>query len=98
MSGVIKKHIIYPGVETPATIAEIKVEVCGLNNAIKIAEELISRYEQVLSIMAMRQEAMHYASQKKNVSEVEKSGEGAASEKEGPLEPLSEEVKKESKK
>ena len=97
MSGIIKKHIIYPGLENPSTIAELKVEICGLTNAIKIAEELISRYNQVLAIMTMRQEAMHYASQEKSAGEVKKSGDGENSEKEGSSEPLSEGVEKESK-
>lgn len=53
---IIKKYITYAGIENPETIAELKVELLGLKNSIKIAEELISRYEQVFAIMEMTKE------------------------------------------
>lgn len=92
---VIKKHIVYPGVEKPSTLAEIKVEICGLTNAIKIAEELISRYKQVLAIMNMRQEALQYALQEKSSGKAEEGGEGAKPEETGSSEPSSEGTEKE---
>lgn len=55
---IIKKAISYAGIDTPKTVEEIKVEMLGLKNAIKIAEELISRYEQVFAIMEMTQKQM----------------------------------------
>ena len=72
---IVKKHITYPGIEKLETITELKVEICGLKNAIKIAEELISRYEQVLAIMELKQEEMLNASQKKSTVETQKSKE-----------------------
>jgi len=60
MTDIVKKYIVYPGIENPVTPAQVKVEVCGLKNAIKIAEELVSRLEQVLTIVDMRKaEAIH---------------------------------------
>jgi sulfur relay (sulfurtransferase) complex TusBCD TusD component (DsrE family) len=73
MKEVIKKHITFAGIEKPETVHELKVEIYGLKNAIKIAEELISRHEQVLSIIFLEQEAGLYASQEKSISEDEKS-------------------------
>ena len=55
---IIKKHITYAGVERPETVAEIKVEVLGLRNLIAIANELISRYEQVFAIMALTKDEL----------------------------------------
>ena len=45
-----KKHIEYAGITEPSTPAEIRIEIFGLRNAIKQAEELISRHEQALEI------------------------------------------------
>jgi FlaA1/EpsC-like NDP-sugar epimerase len=45
-----KRNIEYAGVADPSTPAEIRVEILGLRNAIKQAEELISRHEQALEI------------------------------------------------
>ena len=56
MSKIVKKHIIYAGIETPKTLQEIKVEILGLKNAIKIAEEQLSRYEQVFAIIELEKE------------------------------------------
>jgi glycerol dehydrogenase-like iron-containing ADH family enzyme len=74
MKEVIKKHITFLGIEgRPETVNELKVEICGLKNAIKIAEQLISEHEQVLSIINLDQEIKYYASQEKSISEDEKS-------------------------
>ena len=71
---VIQKYIEYPGIDgSPTTIAQLKVEMCGLKNAIKIAEELISRYEQVLAIMELKKEVHEYALQKKSIAKDKKS-------------------------
>lgn len=69
---IINKGISYPGIKDPRTIQEIKVEIYGLKNAIKIAEELISRYEQVLVMIDLEREASH-ASQEESISEVKSS-------------------------
>ncbi len=45
-----KRNIEYAGVANPSTPAEIRVEILGLRNAVKQAEELISRHEQALEI------------------------------------------------
>jgi len=58
MTEIVKKHIVYPGIENPVTPAQVKVEICGLRNAIKIAEELVSRLEQVLTIVELKREEM----------------------------------------
>lgn len=55
MPDIIEKHIIYPGISNPRSLRELKVEICGLRNAIKIAEELISRYEQAIAIAELKQ-------------------------------------------
>jgi len=55
MVEIVKKYIVYPGIENPVTPAQVRVEICGLRNAIKIAEELTSRLEQVLAIVDMKQ-------------------------------------------
>lgn len=52
---IVKKSIVYAGIEKPQTVAELKVELLGLKNAIQIANELISRYEQVFAIMELKQ-------------------------------------------
>jgi hypothetical protein len=71
MTDIVKKYIVYPGIEEPITPAQVKVEICGLKNAIKIAEELVSRLEQVLTIVDMKQaETIHEQRQK---GETEKS-------------------------
>jgi len=79
---VIKKHIVYAGINDPQTVNELKVEICGLKNLIKIAEELISRYEQVLSIINLTAEEEFYASQTSGARETEKSEDGNREKKE----------------
>jgi hypothetical protein len=51
---IVKKYIAYAGIEQPATPEQIKVELYGLKNVIKIAEELISRLEQALAIYDLK--------------------------------------------
>jgi hypothetical protein len=77
MTDIVKKYIVYPGIENPVTPAQVKVEICGLKNAIKIAEELVSRLEQVLTIVDMKKvEAIYEQRQegeaKKGIAEGEK--------------------------
>lgn len=69
-----KKHIIYAGVENPISASEIKVEILGLKNAVKQAEEMISRYEQVFAIsMLKNEERQQDASQTESNPETQKS-------------------------
>jgi hypothetical protein len=53
---IVNKYISYPGIENPNTPSQVKVEIYGLKNVIKIAEELISRLEQVLAIVELKKE------------------------------------------
>lgn len=55
---IVKKQIVYVGIEDPNSPIELKVEIAGLKNLIKIAEELISRHEQVLTIIDLKSEAI----------------------------------------
>lgn len=48
-----KRNIEYAGVAELLTTADIRVEILGLRNAIKQAEELISRHEQALEIATL---------------------------------------------
>jgi hypothetical protein len=80
---IVRKHIVYPGIEKPGTLTELKVEMFGLKNAIKIAEELISRYEQVVAIMELKQEEMSNASQAKSTVETQESEGAEGDEAEG---------------
>lgn len=73
---VVKKGISYPGIEEPKTITEIRVEIYGLKNVIKIAEEQISRYEQVLALIDLEKEAAQHASQAESTSQTKKGTEG----------------------
>jgi len=76
MTNIVKKYIVYPGIENPVTPAQVKVEICGLRNAIAIAQELVSRLEQVLTIVDMKQAEIANEQQKseaeKNPAEGEK--------------------------
>lgn len=47
-----KRVIEYAGISDPSSSMEIRIEILGLRNAIKQAEELISRHEQALEIAA----------------------------------------------
>ena len=47
---IAKQTIEYAGVSNPGSPAEIRIEILGLRNAIKQAEELISRHEQALEL------------------------------------------------
>jgi hypothetical protein len=53
---MIKKYITYTGIENPSIPSEVKVEIYGLKNVIKIAEQLISELEQVLVIVELEKE------------------------------------------
>lgn len=53
---IIKKQIVYAGIDGPKTEKELRVEILGLKNAIRQSEELISRYEQVLAIKDLSEE------------------------------------------
>jgi len=48
-----KQTVEYAGISDPSTPDEIKIEILGLRNAIKQAEERISRYEQALEVAAL---------------------------------------------
>jgi hypothetical protein len=50
---MLKKYVVYLGINEPETIEEVKVEISGLNHAIKIAEESIARLEQALAIVEL---------------------------------------------
>ncbi len=50
--GICRKAIEYAGADNPATPEEIRIEILGLRNAIRQAEELISRHEQAMEIAA----------------------------------------------
>jgi hypothetical protein len=47
---LIKKNLVYLGIDNPNSAEQVKVEICGLKYAINFAEELISRLEQSLAI------------------------------------------------
>jgi len=48
-----RKTIEYAGIVDPSNPFEIKIEILGLRNAIRQAEELISRHEQALEIAVL---------------------------------------------
>jgi hypothetical protein len=58
MTDVVKKQIVYVGITQPSTLEEISVEICGLKNSIKQAEELISRLELAQTIALMKKKEM----------------------------------------
>jgi hypothetical protein len=66
-----KKNIIYAGIEEPRTPSELRVEILGLQNAIKQAEEMISRYQQVFAVQELQNEERQHASQTKSDSETQ---------------------------
>ena len=47
---LVKKHIEYAGISNPSTPDELRIEILGLRNAARQADELISRCEQALEI------------------------------------------------
>ncbi len=49
-----KKNLAYLGVENPNTMEELMVEMYGLKNIIKQAEEQISRLEQAIKISELK--------------------------------------------
>ncbi len=65
MASMVTKYIAYLGIENPVTVAEVKVEICGLRNAVKMAEELASRLEQSLAIADMKRTEMIHEQQQR---------------------------------
>jgi len=53
---LVKKKIEYLGIEGPDTPAQVRVEIAGLKQAIKVAEEVICRFEQALAIAELKRE------------------------------------------
>lgn len=53
MVKIIKKTICYIGIEEPKTENEINVEIDGLKHAICVAEELIAKLNQAVSIVRL---------------------------------------------
>jgi hypothetical protein len=45
-----RKTVEYLGIIQPSTADEIKIEILGLKNLIKQAEEIISRHEQAMEL------------------------------------------------
>jgi len=56
LDDLVRKNIEYTGSLNLRTKAEIHIEMAGLRNAIKQAEELLSRCEQILIIAEVKQE------------------------------------------
>ena len=50
--------VTYLGIENPSTPKQIRVEICGLKQSIKTAEELISRLDQAIAIAELQEEEM----------------------------------------
>jgi len=55
---IVKKSIVYLGIEGPASPAQVNLEISGLKHAIKTAEEIIARLEQSMAIMVLKREEM----------------------------------------
>lgn len=56
---IIRKTLQYLGVSsTPTTMGEVRVEIAGLRHVVKVAEEMICRLEQAVTIMEMKKEEM----------------------------------------
>ena len=53
MNKLIKKTIEYLGVSHPETFEELQVEIAGLEHLISVAQELICRYKQSLSLVQL---------------------------------------------
>jgi hypothetical protein len=47
---LVPKHIEYAGVMDPGSPEELEIEIYGLRNAIRQAEELMSRHEQAIAL------------------------------------------------
>jgi hypothetical protein len=63
---LIKKTISYLGIDSPNTSKQIRVEICGLKQAVKTAEELISRLDQALAIAELQEEEISNAELQKD--------------------------------
>ena len=53
---IVKKNIVYLGIDGPASPAQVRLEISGLKHAIKTAEEMIARLEQSMAIMDLKKE------------------------------------------
>lgn len=51
-----EKTITYLGVSDPKTLAEIEVEIAGLENLVKQAEEKITRWRQSIAVYKLQME------------------------------------------
>lgn len=80
---IVKKHIIYAGISDPKNSDELRVEILGLRNAIKQAEELISRYEQVFAVSELKNKEMQNAPQTKSNTETQEGAGRKGEEKPG---------------
>jgi hypothetical protein len=49
-----EKTLKYLGVENPKTLAEIYVEIAGLENIVKQAEEQITRWKQSIAVYKLQ--------------------------------------------
>ncbi len=58
---LVRRTIEYAGISDPSSPSEIRVEILGLRNAIKQAEELISRHEQALEIAGTMERSIREA-------------------------------------
>jgi len=85
---ICKRAIEYAGVANPTTPDEMRIEILGLRNAIRQAEELISRHEQAMEIAAyMRRLAAVGPEETQNAIEGEadiRTPEGTQAEPSGP--------------
>jgi len=65
---IVAKTIEYAGIVEPRSPGELEIEIYGLKNAIRQAEELISRHEQAIALarlMQQRHEEAPYAVEKR---------------------------------
>jgi FlaA1/EpsC-like NDP-sugar epimerase len=58
------RTVEYAGIVDPSTPAEIRIEILGLRNAIRQAEELISRHEQALELAQIMGRSIREAQQR----------------------------------
>jgi hypothetical protein len=64
---VVKKSLEYAGVTDPTSPSEMEIEIYGLKNVIRQAQELISRHEQAIALARlMLMENAHAAVQAGN--------------------------------
>jgi len=53
---LVKKKMEYLGIEKPDTPAQVRVEIAGLKQLIKSAEEQICRLEQAMALVVLEHE------------------------------------------